>query len=40
MKYTPTDNILPEDYTDPNTDPDFNSIKFYVKGSYDCPRYK
>jgi len=37
MKYTPTDNILPEDYnTDPNTDPDFNSIKFYVKGSYDA----
>lgn len=37
MKYTPTDNILPENYnTDPNTDPDFNSIKFYVKGSYDA----
>lgn len=42
MKYTPTDNISPassitDPNTDPNTDPDSNSIKFYVKGSYESP---
>lgn len=41
LKYTPTDNISPassitDPNTDPNTDPDSNSIKFYVKGSYDA----
>jgi len=38
LKYTPTDNISPaSSITDPNTDPDSNSIKFYVKGSYESP---
>ena len=37
LKYTPTDNISPaSSITDPNTDPDSNSIKFYVKGSNDA----
>tara|TARA_B100000900_G_scaffold342657_1_gene306141 strand:- start:320 stop:4522 length:4203 start_codon:yes stop_codon:yes gene_type:complete len=38
LKYTPTDNtIVASSITDPNTDPDSNSIKFYVKGSNDVP---